>query len=266
MSLTPFGAVADTHLDIGVDMHPISQTPCQSLRHKHFIIAIIINIISTFWINFGLAVAVMSDSDRVGLWESFDFAVEDQRRYYYLSSPLYVDLILTAFLVAFFLSFASGCGNRSALLKGDALPIPAQELRPWRFFGVTITSSFLRSIYLGAVAVATIFPITLGFLALSCEKGSMYTYTPPGATKGSCYLNTSIYKWMKASWCGCIALVLYPLVEMGTLNRDTLSDEDYNAFIIANELKHGSHQSNGLNQTDALNHDNEQRQGSNIHF
>lgn len=232
----PFGH--DASLDISVDQHPISQTPCQALRTKHFVINYILTILVNFGINLGIAALVMIGYDRAGLWASLGMVVdENNRRQYYTDTALWLDLLLTAFAVTFFMSVLTTVGSKKAMITADALPIPSQELKVWKVFGLTITSNFYRGLILALWSCLTVYPVTLGILAALCKNGQMEMHAPESA----CYISVNPYKYMKGVWCGLVALCIYPLVYMASLNRDTLTTEEWEAFFAANENKH-SHQ------------------------
>ena len=106
------------------DSPKISQTPCEALGHKHHIIASIITIIITFWINYGIARLVLSSADRVGLFKTHDYVIENGVKYMYAGSPIMVDLIITILLCGFFCALTSHGGVGGAVQRGEAIPIP----------------------------------------------------------------------------------------------------------------------------------------------
>jgi len=219
-----------------VDQHPISQTPSQALRSGFFIFNYVISIIGTFFVNYGFAVLILMKNDRVALWNSPGILVINDKRVYYSNTPLWSDLLLTCILITFVVSLISTPGLRKALMQAKTLPIPQAELRPYRFFGVTVTYTFGRCILFTILATATIYPAILGCLEASCKNGTMPKFGNDFyATE--CYFDAAKYKWFKAGFCGIICTIVYPLVFLAALNRNTLSDEEYTQFLEANSSR-----------------------------
>jgi hypothetical protein len=210
----------------------LSQTPTQSLLKAHFWVNLIAVTILNFGINLGITVLSFLSHDRTGLWQSESFVTIDGHRVYYADAPIFVDVLLTTFFLSFFVTIASTGGVRKAIVLGKTLPIAGNEYRRLlRYFGVAIRNVFARGAVFGVYALLTLYPLTLFVFMGECNRGAMLTYTPPGSEDPRCYMSRWDYTFFKAAWCSLLTALLYPLVYLGGLHRDGLSDDEYQKFL-----------------------------------
>ena len=123
----------------------------------------------------------------------------------------------------------------------------------WRFLGVTIRNIWIRSFYIAVIGFVVTYFITLASFNHACSSGNMPTFTPVNSTDAECFMDAGKYSWFKAGICGIVALVIFPIIELAGLNREHLSKEQYEGFLMkkgvpleqANELEVGD----GLSST-----------------
>ncbi len=211
---------------------PLSQTPGQCFFRCHFLACIIIASISNFLINFLLTFLSFLSYDRTGLWRSESFVTIDGHRVYYTDAPIFVDLLLTTFLLGLLVTVFMSGGVRKSIIAGRVLPIPAQEYRgALRYLGVTVRNVFARGAIFGVWCVVVVYSFTILFLHAACSNGTLRTFTPPGSESAHCYMTDWQFIPFKAGWSALLTAAVYPLIYLAALNRDTLSDDEYQAFL-----------------------------------
>lgn len=210
----------------------ISQTPAQALSHIHFKLGYVVNIICCFGINALIALLLLGSSDRIGFKVAYEKVLQDNVIYKYVGTSIIVDLLIALPLVVLFSVWLGDFTVRSDVAKGKALPVPTRDLRPFRFFGVTLTNVALRIVVMMVWIMITVFPFVFGMMTLSCSNGTMDSYTGPETENvAQCFIKTGSYIWYKGLICGFACAVFAPFVELAGLNRMNINDTEYNSFL-----------------------------------
>jgi len=203
---------------------PISwyrQTPRQALLSTYGVANTIVNGLLNLGINAGLGYAVLKGKDVVGLWQ------EPNHGEHPYKSAAFSDLLITTVLITFLTSVISTPGIRTAMKKGQVVPVDGNLLHggclscsPVRMLG-TCTRSLLLALW--ALLVLCV-PFII-ILSIVCSTGRM---TGSGS---QCSMPQHDYIWLKAVYSMVVAMSIYPFVMLSAVNTRTAPPLDLSLFL-----------------------------------
>lgn len=176
----------------------------------------------------------MGGSSYVGLWNTPD------REDAYETGPIWTDLFITTFCIAFFTALISPKGVRDSVKKGQQIPVPDEELAKgvWAYFPLRVRSFCVRSLVIALEAMVLLGGLTLLLLVVSCESGLLET-DPDTDNSATCQMTVNGFIAFKSMWAGVVGGLVMPFVYLGALNRKHLPEEVYENFVQHVRLRDG---------------------------
>ena len=172
-------------------------------------------------INVGLGYAILKGNDQVGLWKEPTLGDHPYK------SAAIGDFYITTLFICFLTTLFSTGGIRSAMKKGQVVPVDEALLRGgvWRCMPVNILGTLSRSLLLSAWGCLFVCTPFLAGMEIVCAAGGM------NGSGSDCSMGQEAYIYLKAVFAMILAFIIYPIVLLMTLNTHTLPPLDLTFFV-----------------------------------
>jgi len=211
------------------DPSPYRITPGKCFSHPFAKLNWVMAFIGPLVGNIGIGFALLHQYSYVGVFAVPDVDNAD-------TSDLVLDFILTSFVVVFLMSVFTGLGSKKAISQGRIAPMEEFYLSRFPFNLVPATRlrrNALRALLIGLQACFFWGGFSLLIIYGICRSGSM----EGGDSSDTCMIPVTPYIIIKGVWAGFEGIFFFPFIFVGSLNKEALSQEQYQQFLVNVRLR-----------------------------